>query len=418
MDFFICTNEELIKKERKNTTESEDASALISSKTKPDSPMKVEIENDDEEKNLDEKKAEENLEENSEEKKSEENSEEKKSEENPEEKNSEENPEEKKDSENPEEKIEEESKKNSEEQIPEEIDGQKIELLDYLLNFLDTEEPLNHVLAGYFSKFFIQLLNKNQKVILSYIYSRRPEILERFIQHIEMRSICDCIPKLILPESSYSENQTSNLFTGIENFEKIRNQIVRNLFLKIDLSCNMETINNINNACIEILENKNILEFVLSDEIIIKHIFTNLSINLNLEENSELSSYNYKEVMILLLNILRNSIIENLYVPKEENKSYVEGLNLASDADKENNSKEEKRDLKCSFLGEMILEYLMKILDNFIIGDVPSSIVETTYSVSTRVLGIKRYLRNDLLKFFLFLIFLFFIFFIFNYLIF
>ena len=202
-----------------------------------------------------------------------------------------------------------------------------------------------------------------------------------------MRSICDIIPKLILSESSYShesKGNTTNLSQIIPNFEKIRNKIITDLFLKINLTCNMETINNINNACIEILENKNILEFVLSDEIILRHIFTNLSINLNLEENSELSCYNYKEVLILLLNILRNSIIENVYVPREENKS------LSTNEADTDGVKNTPKDIKSSFLGEIILEYLMKILDNFIIGDVPSSIVETTFSVSTRALGIKR----------------------------
>jgi hypothetical protein len=157
----------------------------------------------------------------------------------------------------------------------------------------------------------------------------------------------------------------------------------------------METINNINNACIEILENKNILEFVISNEIILKHLLSNLSTNLNLEENSELSSYNYKEILILLLNIFRNSILENVYIPREENKPI-----------EENNEEETEtkiKDVKLSFLGEITLEHLNGILDNFIIGDVPSSIFETTYSVSTRILGIKRYLIfkiNFLLYFF------------------
>jgi hypothetical protein len=43
----------------------------------------------------------------------------------------------------------------------------KIELLDYLLNFIDTDGELNYVLAGYFSKFFIHLMNKHpQRVVL------------------------------------------------------------------------------------------------------------------------------------------------------------------------------------------------------------------------------------------------------------
>lgn len=47
-----------------------------------------------------------------------------------------------------------------------------IELLDYLLSFINTDGELNHVLAGYFSKFMLSLLSKNQKSVklLSKIY--------------------------------------------------------------------------------------------------------------------------------------------------------------------------------------------------------------------------------------------------------
>jgi hypothetical protein len=45
---------------------------------------------------------------------------------------------------------------------PEE-ESDNIELLDYLLSFLDTDDELNHVLAGYFSKFMLLLLSKQQK---------------------------------------------------------------------------------------------------------------------------------------------------------------------------------------------------------------------------------------------------------------
>lgn len=198
-----------------------------------------------------------------------------------------------------------------------------------------------------------------------------------------MRSICDIIPKLIITESPYGQESNFNLSQTIPEFDKLRNQLITNLFLKINLTSSMETINNINNACIEILENKNILEFIISNETILKHLLSNLSTNLNLEENSELSSYNYKEILILLLNIFRNSIMENVFIPRDENKTAVNDNINDEDGDK-------IRDLKSSFLGELVIEHLNGILDNFIIGDVPSSIVETTYSVSTRILGIKR----------------------------
>lgn len=193
-----------------------------------------------------------------------------------------------------------------------------------------------------------------------------------------MRSICDIIPKLIIPEPTYNQE---NIFTeNIPNFEKIRNKTIINLFQRINLTSDMETINNINNACIEILENRSVLEFVLSNETIMRHIFKNLSFNLNLEENSELSSYNYKEILVLLLNILRNSIVDNVTIPKDANKDLNENSNPTL-----------PMDITSTFLGELIIEYLPNILDNFIIGDVHNLIVETTFAISTRSIGIKRY---------------------------
>jgi len=46
-----------------------------------------------------------------------------------------------------------------------ELDQNNIELLDYLLSFLETDNELNHVLAGYFSKFMLMLLNKQQQKV-------------------------------------------------------------------------------------------------------------------------------------------------------------------------------------------------------------------------------------------------------------
>lgn len=46
----------------------------------------------------------------------------------------------------------------------------KIELLEYLLEFIETETELNYVLSGYFSKFFIALLNRNSPAVIILIF--------------------------------------------------------------------------------------------------------------------------------------------------------------------------------------------------------------------------------------------------------
>jgi hypothetical protein len=43
----------------------------------------------------------------------------------------------------------------------------KIELLDFLLTFIETDKELNYVLAGYFSKFLLHLLNKHPQKVSS-----------------------------------------------------------------------------------------------------------------------------------------------------------------------------------------------------------------------------------------------------------
>lgn len=209
---------------------------------------------------------------------------------------------------------------------------------------------------------------------MTYIYTRRPQILDRFIQHIHMRSICDIFPKLIFSENTY--NAEANFSNSIPDFEKTRNETITKLFKKLNLTMSIEAINNIVNACIELLENRSILEFLVCEKPILSHLFDNLSCNLNAPENSSLSAYNYKEILILLLNILKDSIIDNIRVPAMVKKS-------------EENGEEEFQN---SPIGEFILENLPKILANFEIVETPNSQLDTTFGVSTRTIGITRYL--------------------------
>lgn len=49
------------------------------------------------------------------------------------------------------------------------LDPSRIELLDHFLNFLETDEPLNYVLASYFAKFLTLLINKNSTKVIYFI---------------------------------------------------------------------------------------------------------------------------------------------------------------------------------------------------------------------------------------------------------
>ncbi len=138
----------------------------------------------------------------------------------------------------------------------------------------------------------------------------------------------------------------------------------------------IEAINNIVNACIELLENRSILEFLVSEKEILGHLFENLACNLNAPENSNLSAYNYKEILILLLNILKDSIIDNIRIP------------VVSKSNEEENVQEEFVNTP---IGEFIFENLPKILANFEIVENANAQLDTTFGVATRTIGITRF---------------------------
>ena len=50
-----------------------------------------------------------------------------------------------------------------------------IELLDYLLTFLDSKEELNYVLSGYFSKLIITFILRKPDVIIPYIFKNKKD---------------------------------------------------------------------------------------------------------------------------------------------------------------------------------------------------------------------------------------------------
>ena len=83
----------------------------------------------------------------------------------------------------------------------------KIDLLDHLFSFIETDGDLNYVLVGYFSKFLNLLLNKFPHKIIGYIYNERPDILEKILYHCDKKSLSEVAPKILLIESYLSGSE-------------------------------------------------------------------------------------------------------------------------------------------------------------------------------------------------------------------
>ena len=62
------------------------------------------------------------------------------------------------------------------------VKANKNELFERYLSFLDTEEELNPVLCGYFSKVFTVLVSSKTKHVFSYVYSH-PHVLDMLVRH-------------------------------------------------------------------------------------------------------------------------------------------------------------------------------------------------------------------------------------------
>ena len=179
-------------------------------------------------------------------------------------------------------------------------------------------------------------------------------------------------------------NTTENKTSPNNDLIEQRNELLTKLFLKLNLTNDIETTNNIVNVCIELIENKSILEIILNNKTILEHIFSILSTNLNLSENSHFSNYNYKEILVLLINIIRFSMTEHFVLPSyEENHEDLVNFNNDELFKKINNT----------LLGDFILDNLSNLVENFKLEKneiVLENNNETTFGIKIRSLGYKR----------------------------
>jgi hypothetical protein len=74
----------------------------------------------------------------------------------------------------------------------------KYMLLKYLFRFVQTKDvPLNPVLAGYFSKLLILLLNRKMKQIVPFIFSNECNLIDHLLYHVYQKSVSDVLQKIL-----------------------------------------------------------------------------------------------------------------------------------------------------------------------------------------------------------------------------
>jgi len=126
----------------------------------------------------------------------------------------------------------------------------KYMLLDRLFKFLDStgDEPVNDVLAGYFSKVVQLLINRKQKQIVPYITADENKCVEGLLKHVYSRSVAEIVLRLLqIVESNFDEDISAKIF------EK-KQFILTSLIDKLQCEEEDETVMNVKYILQEMME--------------------------------------------------------------------------------------------------------------------------------------------------------------------
>ncbi len=220
---------------------------------------------------------------------------------------------------------------NSEDSLPdiinedEEENTNRIELLDYLLNFvMNNNNELNYVLSGYFSNVLLFLMKKNSNKILKYIYSFRQDVIYKILQHSNQKAMAILAMKLLNIEQMVHNNTVNNKkddnIIEYNTMISIRNNILVKIITSIKRDENqsfiLEAIQELIYpseynplAPLEISEpNIVLLSFILTSDDILIHLFGIL-------KESPINDNLYCSVVYFLCEICKAIIKNNLTLP-------------------------------------------------------------------------------------------------------
>lgn len=201
-----------------------------------------------------------------------------------------------------------------------------IELMDKLLNFLNTKNTLNDVLCGYFTKVMNHLLSKYPFRILTYLYKYKYDALSNMIYHSYQTGISEiCVKVLSLEVYMINTNVTDSMKPIQEEYSNAlipRNKILFELIDLIninsdeDISCKISLLQSL-------IETQKILEFfILNDELCGK-IFEKNQEDFDVDNNYRVRT-NFSYYLDFLCSLIKNCINCNIGIPTSELKDNTE----------------------------------------------------------------------------------------------
>jgi hypothetical protein len=138
----------------------------------------------------------------------------------------------------------------------------KCDLLKKLFSFLNTEKELNYVLAGYFSKVILIIIEKKKYKLLSYLFTYK-EHIDNFIKHCYNKSTSDIVYKIISNEDKFTTGVSSDSF-ALEK-QAVLDKLIENIETKdSELSINSSTVLS------NLIESRQYLDYFLNSKVIKK----------------------------------------------------------------------------------------------------------------------------------------------------
>ena len=226
----------------------------------------------------------------------------------------------------------------------------RIELLDYLLTFLSSENEPNYVLCGYFASIIKTLLNMEQTLIIKYLYLENKEFIRKLIYHSYRQSISEILNKIVQYDSNEDEY-------NIEDMSLIRMDILEGLFDKIDINMDNEKLDSISTLVKSLGTDERLLSDMLNNRKIVECLVERPFKNINLIKDS---SHNEE----FIINKRRNFIIiiDILICWLNSINSFDIDLPSTDEEDEENNKHENNGNYN-----HTVLSYeLFKVLPNLI----------------------------------------------------
>ena len=203
----------------------------------------------------------------------------------------------------------------------------KIELLDYLLNFLTSNSEPNYVLCGYFASLIKNLVNMKPALIIKYFYLENKNFIKKLIKYSYRESIAEILNKILQYDVTEEEFDISEM-------DLIRMEILEDLFNSIDINMENEKLESISILIKNLSTEENLFTDLLNNRKIVHNLITKPLRNINLlikDKALEHKILNQRRNFVIIIDIIINWIqsINSLEIdlPSTTDESEEENIN-------------------------------------------------------------------------------------------